>query len=225
MHNLLTESLIRYYNSAGNHVEVSLPEVYGALMSDSVSAFHALRPHQRHAWHAFLVQLGAMAIHRAGVDEPPTEDTDWAGLIRGLTPDSPDDEPWHMVVEDITRPAFMQPPARSQERAEDYKNSVYTPDEVDMLVTSKDHDLKSAVAQRAGIDDWIFALITLQTMEGFGGAGNYGISRMNGGLGNRPAFALAPADGGHWSPCAPGHLSLARMPPGDIEAKYPVPRG
>ena len=28
-------------------------------------------------------------------------------------------------------------------------------------------------------------------MEGFGGAGNYGISRMNGGLGSRPAFSLA----------------------------------
>ena len=196
MHNLLTESLIRYDNSAGNRVKASLSEMYEALMSDSVDAFPALRPHQRHACHAFLVQLGAMAMHRAGMDEPPTEATEWAGLIRGLTPDSPDDEPWHMVVEDITRPAFMQPPARSQERAEDYKNSVYTPDELDMLVTSKDHDLKSAVAQRAGIDDWIFALITLQTMEGFGGAGNYGISRMNGGLGNRPAFALAPADGG-----------------------------
>ena len=61
-----------------------------------------------------------------------------------------------------------------------------------MLVTSKNHDLKSAVAVQAGVDDWIFALITLQTMEGFGGAGNYGISRMNGGLGSRPAFSLVP---------------------------------
>ena len=161
MHNLLTESLIRYDHADGNRVRASLPEVYEALMTDSVEAFAALRPHQRHAWHAFLVQLGAMTIHRAGVDEPPTEDTDWAGLIRGLTPDYHDDEPWHLVVEDITRPAFMQSPARSQERGEDYKSPVYTPDEVDMLVTSKNHDLKSAVAERAGIDDWIFALLTL----------------------------------------------------------------
>ena len=196
MHNLLTESLIRYDNLAGNRVEASLPEVYEALMSDSISAFPALRPHQRHAWHAFLVQLGVMAVYGAGMDETPSKAADWAGLIRGLTSDFPDDEPWHLVVEDITKPAFMQPPARAQERAEEYKNPVYTPDEVDMLVTSKDHDLKSAVAERAGMDDWVFALITLQTMEGFGGAGNYGISRMNGGLGNRPAFAMAPAHGG-----------------------------
>ena len=55
-----------------------------------------------------------------------------------------------------------------------------------MLVTSKNHDLKAAVASAATINDWLFALISLQTMEGFGGAGNYGISRMNGGLGCRP---------------------------------------
>ena len=46
------------------------------------------------------------------------------------------------------------------------------------------------------MDDWLFALITLQTMGGYGGYGNYGISRMNGGLGNRPAFSLASAGGG-----------------------------
>ena len=72
---------------------------------------------------------------------------------------------------------------------------VATPDELDMLVTSKNHDLKAAAASHASADDWIFALVSLQTMEGFGGAGNYGISRMNGGLGSRPAFSLAPQGG------------------------------
>ena len=118
-------------------------------------------------------------------------------LIRGLMPD---DLPWHLVVDDITKPAFMQAPARSQAGAKDYQNRVTTPDELDMLVTSKNHDLKSAVAQRASVDDWIFALITLQTMEGFGGAGNYGISRMNGGLGNRPAFSPGPVPWGSRRP-------------------------
>ena len=191
MFNLLTEPLIRYQSLAGN-LEASLPEIYAALMADKVIAFPVLRPHQRHAWHAFLVQLGAMAMHRAGLDTPPETAEEWAGLIRGLTSDFPEDEPWQLVVDDITRPAFMQPPATSKGREKDYKTSVATPDELDMLVTSKNHDLKTAVAAQAGIDDWLFALITLQTMEGFGGAGNYGISRMNGGLGNRSAFSLAP---------------------------------
>ena len=136
MLNILTEPLIRYRSPAGNF-EASLPEVYAALMADKVIAFPALRPHQRHAWHAFLVQLGAMAMHRAGLDSPPETAEEWAGLIRGLTRDFPEDEPWQLAVEDITEPAFMQPPASSKEREKDYKSTVTTPDELDMLVTSK----------------------------------------------------------------------------------------
>ncbi len=196
MSNILKDPLIRFDRADGACVEASLPEVYAALMANEVDAFPALRPHQRHAWHAFLVQLGVMAMHRAGASESSFDSVVWADLIRGLTPDFPGDEPWRLVVDDITKPAFMQPPARAKERKKDYKTAVVTPDELDMLVTSKNHDLKAAVAAQASVDDWIFALVTLQTMEGFGGAGNYGVSRMNGGLGNRPAFTLAPASHG-----------------------------
>ena len=195
MYNLLTDCLIRMDMSDGFRVEATLPEVYAALMADQVEAFAALRPHQRHAWHAFLVQLGTMAMHRANRGEPPGDSETWTSLIRGLTPDFPGDEPWQLVVDDITAPAFMQPPASSSDKAAEYKGVIETADELDMLVTSKNHDLKAAVAVQASVDDWIFALITLQTMAGFSGAGNYGISRMNGGLGSRPAFALAPASG------------------------------
>ncbi len=196
MHNLLIDRLVRFDSSGGRRIQASLPEVYAALMEDMVEAFPALRPHQRHAWHAFLAQLGAIAIHRADLSEPPQDAEEWCRIIRGLTPDYADDEPWQLVVDDITKPAFMQPHARSKDREQDYRSAVATPDELDMLVTSKNHDLKSAIAARANVDDWIFALITLQTMEGFSGAGNYGISRMNRGLGSRPAFSLAPFAGG-----------------------------
>ena len=193
MYNLLTDPLIHFRRPGGVVRQASLPEVFAALMRDEVDAFPDLRAHQRHAWHAFLVQLGAMAVHRDGKSEPPYDPEEWHRIIRSLTSnDHPDDEPWQLVVDDITQPAFMQPPARSQDREKDYKSIVVTPDELDMLITSKNHDLKASVAEQASFDDWIFALITLQTMEGFGGAGNYGISRMNGGLGNRSAFTLAP---------------------------------
>ena len=196
MYNILTEPLIRFGSAGNSRVEASLSEVYTALMADEVEAFPALRPHQRHAWHAFLVQLGAMVMHRDGLERPPTDADEWRRRIRDLTPGYTDDEPWHLVVDDITKPAFMQAPARGAGREQDFKSVVSTPDELDMLVTSKNHDLKAAVASQAHANDWIFALVTLQTMEGFGGAGNYGISRMNGGLGNRPAFTLAPSSGG-----------------------------
>ena len=170
--------------------KASLPEVYTALMADEVESFPALRPHQRHAWHAFLVQLGAMALHRAGLSKPPEDAETWANLTRNLTPDFPEDEPWHLVVEDIMKPAFMQPPARSGDRASDYKSADTTPDKLDMLVTSKNHDLKSAVASQAHPDDWMCSLVAVQTMEGYGGSKNYGVSRMPSGYGNRSAFSL-----------------------------------
>ena len=194
MFNLLTEPLIRMETASGGRESASLPEVYAALMADRVDAFPALRPHQRHAWHAFLVQLGVMAMHRAGLAAPPSEPAEWERIVRAMTiTEWPEDDPWQLVVDDITKPAFMQPPASSPARAKDYKTRVDTADKLDMLVTSRNHDLKQAVAAHAAADDWLFALVTLQTMEGFGGANNYGISRMNRGLGNRPAFSLAPA--------------------------------
>ena len=193
MLNILNERLI-HVDLADGLRQATLPEVYAALMADAVVAFPALRPHQRHAWHAFLVQLGALAMQRAELEagKPPMDADEWAGMIGEL---APDDEPWHLVVADITKPAFMQPPARSADRLADYKSRVAAADALDVLITAKNHDLKASVASPAGTDDWIFALITLQTMAGFGGAGNYGISRMNGGVGNRPAFAMAPAGG------------------------------
>ena len=194
MFNVLTDRLIRMNTADGQATPASLPETYATLMADEVDAFPALRPHQRHAWHAFLVQLGVVALHRAGMDKPPGDATEWRRLIRALTPNWPDDESWQLVVDNITTPAFMQPPASSAEREKDYKSTVATPDELDMLVTSKNHDLKAAVAAQAAPDEWLFALVTLQTMEGFSGAGNYGISRMNGGLGSRTAFTLTPSE-------------------------------
>ena len=191
MLNLLTEPLIQIHTVEGNYA-APLPEALATLMADEVEAFPSLRPHQRHAWHAFMVQMGAMAMHWDDRNEPPSDAGEWRRIIRAMTPEWTDDEPWQLVADDITMPAFMQPPASSQEREKDYKNRVESADELDMLVTSKNHDLKASVVSQAGVDDWIFALVTLQTMEGFGGAGNYGISRMNGGLGSRPAFSMAP---------------------------------
>ena len=91
MLNILTEPVIRFDWTGGFSSDVSLPEVYAELMADSVVAFPALRPHQRHAWHAFLVQLGAMAMHRADIATPPTTAAEWLTLLQGLTPDYPDD--------------------------------------------------------------------------------------------------------------------------------------
>ena len=78
-----------------------------------------------------------------------------------------------------------------------------------MLITSRNHDLKQNVARQAEPEDWVFALVSLQTSEGYGGSGNQGIARMNGGSSSRPMLGLAPAQSGIVS-VNPFHLVGAR---------------
>ena len=108
--NLLIKLL--FTTEFGNRTTVlTLPGVFAALMRDEVDCFPALRAHQVPAWHMFLAQLGAIAMHRAGINEPPHDEAEWHRIIRNLTADAfPDDEPWKLIVEDETRPAFLQPP-------------------------------------------------------------------------------------------------------------------
>ena len=192
MPNVLDFAFIRIIDRTDGEQSFTLPDLYAALLRDEVGSFPALRPHQRHAWHAFLCQLGALACLRAGVEEPPPDAESWRALLRGLTPEFPGDEPWHLVGPP-DQPALLQAPVPGG-RLDGFK-TVMTPDALDVLVTSKNHDVKGARLVHAGPDDWLFALVTLQTMEGFLGAGNYGIARMNGGFASRPGLSMAP-DGG-----------------------------
>ena len=194
MFSLLIDPLIRVRMVDGSVVQVSLPEVYAEMLADRVAAFPALRPHQRHAWHAFLCQLGVIALHRARSDTEPESAGEWRELLRAMTPEFGDDEPWRLIVEDPGQPAFMQCPAPTG--LGEYRGLKSTPDDLDILLTAKNHDVKQAVATQAAPEDWIFALIDLQTMGGYLGAGNYQIARMNGGYSSRPCLGLAPADGG-----------------------------
>lgn len=190
--NLLSIPIIRA-EIAGELRRLTLPETLAALMRDEIAAFPALRPHQRHAWHMFLAQLCAIALHRAGEREIPREAGDWTELLRELTDGA--EEPWSLVVADLSKPAFLQPPVPEGNLAA-LKNTIPTPDALDVLITAKNFDLKSAVAADAELDDWLFALVSLQTMEGFLGAGNYGVARMNGGFSARPFLGLAPLESG-----------------------------
>ena len=190
MHNLLTQPLIR----TAPHGTLTLPGVIAALARDEVEDFPALRPHQSPGWHMFLVQLAALALHEADrPDIPEDEDeTVWAALLRGLTSGFTEDEPWHLIVEDTTKPAFLQPPVPD---GVTLSKNVPSPDALDLLITSRNHDLKQAVARNGQPEDWLFALVSLQTGEGYGGAGNQGIARMNGGSSSRCLLALAPQSG------------------------------
>lgn len=194
-YSLLDEALVRWRCVARTDLHrSSLPDLFTAMARNEVRDFPALRPHQRHPWHAFLVQLAAIALHRGGQTQPWSDAADWHAALLALTPDDADGAAWCLVAPP-ERPALLQVPVPG-ERVADWRNLLHAADELDMLVTSKNHDLKVARLRLAEADDWLFALISLQTQEGFLGAGNYGISRMNGGFASRPGVGVAPI--GHW---------------------------
>lgn len=170
---------------------LTLPGLFATMMGDRILDLPAVRPHQRQALHAFLAQVGALALIRAEREDLSEREEDWADLLRGLTPDHTDDAPWSLVVHDVSKPALMQPPI-PEGSVNALKEFEATPDALDMLVTAKAHDLKPMRMTQASPEQWFFALLTRQTMDGFLGAGNYGVSRMNGGFASRPMVGLSP---------------------------------
>ncbi len=193
-YSLLTDPLISVRRPGGARLQIDLPAVLAGLAKDEIVSFEALQPHQRQAWFCFLVQLAAIALDRSGREEPCRNAEQWRELLMGLT--DGDEAAWCLVVEDVSRPAFMQSPVPEGSLDEaGYKADVATPDELDMLVLSKDHDVKKHRTARPATEHWLYALLTLQTLEGYSGSRNYGIIRMNGGYGSRPLLGLAPALG------------------------------
>ena len=155
-HSLLDEPLIRArLRSSDDPVAYSLPRLFVALAEDRVCDFPALRPHQRHPWHAFLVQLAAITLHHRGVSEPLAGEGQWRELLLALTPNHPDGAAWHLIAP-IEGPAFLQAPVPEKTLA-GWKDDMPTPDSLDILITSKNHDLKQQRMRRSSIDDWVYA--------------------------------------------------------------------
>ncbi len=193
--NLLHDPLFRVLTDDGRE-EISLPELLEALGTDRVHQLVGIQRHQADAFHVFLTYLAGAVLVRNG-DTAPVQTADyWRAGLFGLS--GPTGEcAWELVVEDGNKPAFMQPPLKKAVRP---SAEILTPDKLDLLQTAKNHDIKQNRAQRPFVDEWIYALISLQTMSGFMGQGNQGISRMNSGFGNRPIVELVRdrSLGGRW---------------------------
>lgn len=192
-HNLLVDGIFSVYPGGNNNPAViSLPEVLCRLSDDTLSGFHNLLPHQRYSWHAFLVQVSALALKKSGFRSIPGTAREWTESLRGLTAGFTCDEPWCLAVNNLSLPAFLQPPV--PENSLDGFSPCACPDDsaLDILCTSRNHDLKSSRIRHPSPDHWAYALVALQTMQGFLGQGNYGISRMNGGFASRPSVSFAP---------------------------------
>jgi CRISPR system Cascade subunit CasA len=192
-HSLLSDPLLSIETNENRREHTTLPGLLARLgRAEDVEPL-ALRPHQEHALHAFLVQLGALVAHRTGdrsLDRPAEV---WRQALLDLGGGA-GEAAWCLVVPDLTRPAFLQPPVPEGSLA-GFRQLVSTPDELDVLNTAKNHDVKTGRIVDPVPEHWVYSLLTLQTMQGFFGSGKYGIARMNGGFASRPAVAAAPGLG------------------------------
>lgn len=198
MPNLLHDPLIRAATADGRRQTITLPQTLHLLAQDQISCFQSLRPHQEHPWHAFLTQTAVLALQHAGLDTLPGGPEGWRDRLAHLTQG---DEPWELVNDDLSRPAFMQNPVPDPEAIAKRGKICLTPDGIDILFASKNFETKQDLIWNAQPDHWLYALITAQTAAAYAGAGHPGASRMNGGYSARPAVSLAPHQGGpgaHW---------------------------
>jgi len=190
---LLDEHLIGIQGD-GTRKHVTLPEVLARLSRGEPTELTALQAYQQHAWHAFTVQLAAIAIARAELEEPVRDAGAWRKLlVDAAEHDGGGEEAFCLVVGDLSKPAFLQPPVPEGTLAALKTEHTKPSAELDVLITSKNHDLKVDRLATPTPEHWMLSLVMLQTMQGFLGAGNYGIARMNGGFSSRPCVAFAPA--------------------------------
>ncbi|MDD2202420.1 MAG: type I-E CRISPR-associated protein Cse1/CasA [Firmicutes bacterium] len=184
--NLLTDPLLRVRTEQDLEY-LNLPALLARLGKNEVSHLVGIQRHQHDPFHVFLCYLAGAVLARDGSSNPVQSEDFWReGLLR--LAGNAGYEAWQLVSDDDSRPAFMQPPLPGDKRKP--TSRMNTPDELDLLLTAKNHDVKQKRADFAQADTWLYSLISLQTMSGYYGSGNHGISRMNGGYGNRPIVEL-----------------------------------
>lgn len=186
MYDLLHEPLIGVHTPQGVR-RASLPDILALLCAGRLEGYNGLRAHQSDPWHVFLVQLAAAILARLPRQIPPPDVDFWRAGLLHLAEGQP--SAWQLIEPDVGKPACLQHPWQAGDAA-DYKTiKATTPDELDVLVTAKNHDVKARRIREDEIESWLFALVMYQTMSGYLGAGNFGSVRMNGGFANRPIIA------------------------------------
>jgi CRISPR system Cascade subunit CasA len=184
---LLIEPILSWRVETRHRRNATLPGVLTRLASGELADFPRVRAHQLEPWCMFLTQLAAIALHRSKHSDPRMTEEQWRAALLALTGGA--HEPWSLVVDDLSKAAFFQPPV--PERSIGWWNVCEYPDDLDVLVTSKAHDVKTSLIHPDDAEAWLYALCTLQTMQGYPGRGYTRIARMNGGYGNRPRVGLA----------------------------------
>lgn len=188
----MQEAILTWRTISGATQEGSIFDALAMLSAGEVDSFPALRSHQAEPWHAFCVQVAAIALATSMRTDIPQDPATWRDLLIKTTPEWPNGEAWSLVVEDHATPALLQPPIDANSR---FPKDIATPDGIDILITGRNHEMKQSVIEQHVSEDWLFALVTLQTAQGHLGTGNFGISRMNSGTGTRVIMRIKPPGG------------------------------
>src|SRR5579872_2410827 len=186
-HDLMLAPLLSWRDARHRPATTTLPGILSRMASGELADFQHARAHQFHPWSMFLTQLAVIALRRANLTDPRLSEDEWRQLLLGLSGGA--HQPWSVVVDDLWKPAFMQAPV-PEGSVTDWQVHEH-PDDLDVLVTAKNHDVKQSIIAGSDIEAWILALATLQTMQGYPGRGYHGISRMKGGYGSRPRVGTA----------------------------------
>lgn len=186
VHDLLTEPIFTVRDRKGRRSKTTLPGLLAGLAAGRIGDFPRLRTHQQTPWYMFLEQLAATALRRKGTTILPESEDEWRRFLLTLTDGQ--HGPWCLINDDLSEAAFLQPPVPEGTIA---KWSVSErPDDIDMLVTSKNHDVKAGTMRGDELETWVYAFVTLQTMQGYPGRGYNRVSRMKGGYGSRPCVGV-----------------------------------
>lgn len=153
--NLLTDPILRVQTSRGLE-RLSLPQLLAALGTDDVFGFPGIQRHQEDAFYVFLCYLGAATLARAGTRDPVQNRDFWRQSLQDLTGNSLETA-WSLVVEDLNKPAFMQPPLPPSTR---FSRTVFAPDAIDATEIPDNHDVKLGRASASEPDQWVFSLVS-----------------------------------------------------------------
>jgi CRISPR system Cascade subunit CasA len=82
--NLLTDTIFSI-DSGDAPIDLTLPGVLARLGCGDSTEFRALQAHQQHALHAFLVQVGALALHASRSDGVARPESDWRTMLLALS--------------------------------------------------------------------------------------------------------------------------------------------
>ena len=187
MHDLLHDPLIGIQTRAGP-ARVNLPELLAGLSAGEVEAYTGLRAHQADPWHVFLVQVAASVMARHSEATLPPDAAFWRTGLLDIADGCA--SAWELQVDNVTQAAFLQHPLSSANELSVFKPKAHTPDELDVLVTAKDHDVKMARMRADDAESWLYAMLVYQTTSGYLGASNFGTVRMNGGFASRCVVSL-----------------------------------